>query len=73
MELPQQAASVLTPTAECSQVRVRPTPAPLSEETDKRMELVKHFLDFLYYYVIYDKQNCIGDYNIYSVMSFYLT
>ena len=43
MELLQQAASVLTHTAECSQVRVRPTLAPLSEEKDMRMELVKHF------------------------------
>ena len=41
MEL--QEASMLTPTAGCSQARARPTPGPLSDDEDKEMELVKHF------------------------------
>ena len=72
MELPLPAASALTPTAGCSLARVRATPAPLSDDGDNEPGDT-FYIDFLYYYVIYDKQNCIiGDYNIYSVMSFYI-
>ena len=72
MELPLPAASALTPTAGCSLARVRATPAPHSDDGDNEPGDT-FYIDFLYYYVIYDKQNCIiGDYNIYSVMSFYI-